>query len=397
MSTRWLVILSVSLLAYGNASAQECDPLKPSPPRNLSEEVVGKIDAKVSGLASKLLNAGGTLEGTYRQASTDVLSEYPNADRLYLWDRTIYLYCVTINKSGLSDNEKMNRIEKLMDRLNSPPPEKQGLNLNEFRLGETSLDYVRSLLGTPRSDRAGTALFSKGGYEFTISYSSEVSDHSKAQGMVKSLRVARSPQSDGPSIQLIFDGGWNQIISTGNRVDWAGLKYGRPSPRSADPSPSPMIAKHAQLGLIPLKDFLRTDCQKIHPLAEENDDDDDDDPPVVIGNKTVICTMFDRVEVRLYVEWPSMLLHKAEIDDLFRIQSLYGLANNKLDDELKKLLSDLEQKNNVSHLDKNGVRERLNRRFAEFKVNEFELRLRQPGTVLMPPAPLTFRKEMYAN
>src|SRR5439155_23979398 len=89
---------------------------------NLSQEIVGKIDAKMKGLTGRLLDIGGNIDGTYKEVSTDILKDYPNADRLYLWDRTLYLYCVVIIQSRLSDGDKANRIEKLMDKAHPAVP-----------------------------------------------------------------------------------------------------------------------------------------------------------------------------------------------------------------------------------------------------------------------------------
>ncbi len=118
-----LTLLSAMLLAAsaGASLANDCDPLRPNAPRNISQEMAGKIDAKVDGFARRILSADANVDGTYKQISSDVLKEYPNADQLYLWERTLYLFCITIEKSGLTGSEKMTRIDGLMDRLKQPP------------------------------------------------------------------------------------------------------------------------------------------------------------------------------------------------------------------------------------------------------------------------------------
>jgi hypothetical protein len=115
----------LSFCRFGIA-ADACDPLRPNPPRNMSEDIVGKIDTKVDGIAKRLLSLGATVEGTYKEASSDVLKEYPNADKLYLWDKIIYVFCITISASKLSDDDKLDRIEKLMDRIGKPPTDQSG-------------------------------------------------------------------------------------------------------------------------------------------------------------------------------------------------------------------------------------------------------------------------------
>jgi hypothetical protein len=96
-----------------------CEPLRPNPPRNISRETAGKIDLKVDTIFKKFANAGGTIDGAYIEVSDDVLKEYPNADKLYMWDRLIYLTCENIRNGRGSDAEK--QLNNLMDRIGRPP------------------------------------------------------------------------------------------------------------------------------------------------------------------------------------------------------------------------------------------------------------------------------------
>src|SRR5947209_15639921 len=95
-----LFVFAIVGLSQG-ARADQCDPLKPTPPQNISQEIVGKFEAKVDGLARRLVTVGGNIDGTFREVTKDVLKEYPNADRLYMWARTLYLFCVTVSGSRL--------------------------------------------------------------------------------------------------------------------------------------------------------------------------------------------------------------------------------------------------------------------------------------------------------
>jgi hypothetical protein len=98
----------------------DCDPLKPNPPRDLSTEATGKIDAKLQ----RFISLGGSIDGSYNEASNDVLKDYPNADRLYLWDRLIYLNCQGLRELHITDAEKFDRLNQLMDRVGHLPNDK---------------------------------------------------------------------------------------------------------------------------------------------------------------------------------------------------------------------------------------------------------------------------------
>jgi hypothetical protein len=134
------------LMISGCAAASSCDPLRPNAPRDFSRESTEKVDAAIEGATKRLFAANsGKLEIAYHEISADVLKQYPNADRLYLWERTIYLYCSTISESALSDVEKLNRIEQLMKRIQEPAasPGNLGFDTCADKTGE-----IRSKDGT---------------------------------------------------------------------------------------------------------------------------------------------------------------------------------------------------------------------------------------------------------
>ena len=115
---RILPVLFLSLIAQNALAAEmNCDPLKPNVPREVTTEANGKID----GTLKRFVNLGGSLEGSYKEASKDILKEYPNADKLYLWDRLIYLNCESLRALRIDDSAKFDRLNQLMDRLGKPP------------------------------------------------------------------------------------------------------------------------------------------------------------------------------------------------------------------------------------------------------------------------------------
>jgi hypothetical protein len=114
VATAFMLTLSTAAFAQLN-----CDPLKPTPPQNISLEVTGRIDTTLQ----KFVSLGGTIEGTYREAAIDVLKDYPDAGRLFLWSRMLYLYCENIRSSSLTDSEKLSALNSIALRIDSPPPQ----------------------------------------------------------------------------------------------------------------------------------------------------------------------------------------------------------------------------------------------------------------------------------
>ena len=114
-----------TLAVCSAASAQiHCDPLTPAQPRDMALTVTGKIDEALL----KFVNKQGAIEGTYTEASKDILKEYPNADRLFLWSRMLYLYCENIRISSLTDEQKISALNDIARRIDSPQPQ-QGEHL----------------------------------------------------------------------------------------------------------------------------------------------------------------------------------------------------------------------------------------------------------------------------
>lgn len=127
---RVLAICVAVLLGSSTAQAEiNCEPLRPNPPRNLSTEAIGKIDAKIAGALSKFFSAGGSLDGAYKESSQGILQEYPHADTIYIWERILYIRCEDIRTSHYSYEQKQQIFNDLLLRLQSPHSEKIGDNL----------------------------------------------------------------------------------------------------------------------------------------------------------------------------------------------------------------------------------------------------------------------------
>jgi hypothetical protein len=143
-----------------------CDALKPNSPRNTSQEIVGKIDAKVEGLARRLFSGGASIDGTVREASSDVLKDYPNADRLFVQERVLYMFCIQISKSSQSDAEKLEEIRKLLGLVGKPitmrpctpgeavRPQEDTFHLRVLAVNDS--DTVHSIMRQVRESGSGT-------------------------------------------------------------------------------------------------------------------------------------------------------------------------------------------------------------------------------------------------
>jgi hypothetical protein len=105
------------------AAAVRCDGLQPIPPQNTDQHFTGKLNVAVDGWFAKLAKVGGTAEGTYQEVANNVLPNFPQADRLYMWERVLYLKCQLIADSkDLSTQQKLNALDGLSQAFATPPP-----------------------------------------------------------------------------------------------------------------------------------------------------------------------------------------------------------------------------------------------------------------------------------
>ena len=108
-------------VAITPAAAFDCSDLKPTPPKNESTSFTGKLDASVDGFFAKLASVGTKVEGTYNKVATDVLAEIPNADKLYMWERVLYLNCELLSEAkDVPSEKKLEMIGDLYSKFGAP-------------------------------------------------------------------------------------------------------------------------------------------------------------------------------------------------------------------------------------------------------------------------------------
>jgi hypothetical protein len=109
-----VVILSASL----PAKADRCDALAPTNAQDVDEQFKGKLDGEINGRLSSLIGGSASIEGLYRNVETDQLRNYPDSNKLYVWQRIIYLVCINPDlKIDIND---------LLKLYFSPPPNVTG-------------------------------------------------------------------------------------------------------------------------------------------------------------------------------------------------------------------------------------------------------------------------------
>jgi ankyrin repeat protein len=116
------VILSLLTCLVSSAVALDCSPLVPRTGANQEIQFEGKLTGKVDGIFYKLGGVGVELDGVYSEVTNDVLKEYPDASRTYIWERLIFLQCELLAEAKLNDSDRLKHFNGLVKMfLNGPP------------------------------------------------------------------------------------------------------------------------------------------------------------------------------------------------------------------------------------------------------------------------------------
>jgi hypothetical protein len=107
--------LAIAVAGHSVAIAQQCG----EPPVVSDKSVKAELDGQAKLLYGKVGDVG--LKGDFETARTDVLSKYPNADRVRNDTYMLYQICIAISGDGkLTGPEKVQLLLQVQKAMNSP-------------------------------------------------------------------------------------------------------------------------------------------------------------------------------------------------------------------------------------------------------------------------------------
>jgi hypothetical protein len=230
MYVRRLAVMSLMLCILANTKLFAADFQCPA----ATEQKDSDINGDITGKAQTLLNIGDAeIQGTVRKTVVDLFSKYPNADRVAIINTLISVTCNFIkNSSTLTDDQKLDRWMAVYPAiLNLMPSNKKSQVpddiLQKVTLGETSLDYLTSIIGTPNHVNDYVASYVAGGYIIDARFccqNPDTKDYPK--GTILQLTINIDWRKD--------DNSRNSIIFRGS---WAYTDDQPDSPNALDPHP----------------------------------------------------------------------------------------------------------------------------------------------------------------
>lgn len=114
MTIRHLSTAVLVSFATPSLAQDECAGLTPKGGEEITESFKGSIEGEVEGIVSKLAGGSASIEGEYLRLETDTLKDYPEANKVFVWQSIIYLACVRPD-AGID----INRLFEMY--LNGPP------------------------------------------------------------------------------------------------------------------------------------------------------------------------------------------------------------------------------------------------------------------------------------
>lgn len=137
-----------------NTSNAKCEAIKPVRP--VDTEVQNETKASANILFKSLGTAD--FENNYKKLEKNLIDKMPNADRVHIFSSSLYMLCELLFSSSVSDTEKFDRYEKLMDRWAAPPPPPPESKLGPKVVAQLSLmgfgDAVKGLKSSDLSSRS---------------------------------------------------------------------------------------------------------------------------------------------------------------------------------------------------------------------------------------------------
>jgi hypothetical protein len=103
------IICALIVMPSGIWAAIDCKPLVPS--QRVNKEIEAKLEVDTSKLVQRLVGGG---EVSYRQLTQDTLKDYPEADRLVICERLIYLSCTILENSKEPFTKQIEVVDGLM-------------------------------------------------------------------------------------------------------------------------------------------------------------------------------------------------------------------------------------------------------------------------------------------
>jgi len=184
--TAAFAVLIGILSASPPAKADKCDALAPTNAQNVDEQFNGKLEGEIKGMLSHLAGGAASIEGLYRKVETDQLMNYPDSNKLYVWQRIIYLTCI--------DPDQKFDINDLLKLYLAPPPTVTGsicpAGMIPAPHSAAGIENDHSAIGSEYSDTQG------GIYNFCSVVNNEASATTSQSNEGKAKTVYRLPKFD---------------------------------------------------------------------------------------------------------------------------------------------------------------------------------------------------------
>lgn len=129
-----LVAVGLHLLSAPASAQDHCEGLSPRGGEEVSESFKGAISGQVEGVVAKLAGGSASIEGEYVRLESDTLRDYPEANKIFVWQSIIYLACVR-PEAGID-------INKLFELYLNGPPSNAAEKACSFKVDPRAAEFT---------------------------------------------------------------------------------------------------------------------------------------------------------------------------------------------------------------------------------------------------------------
>ena len=216
-----LIALALALSCESHAQVN-CGNQPSDVPPDIQQQFQGDVEGKAA-VFTKLLG-DVNLKGKVDSSRSEVYQKYKNLDKSVVDRYMIWVSCQAIlQDKTLAPAEKVQLWIQIYRQLQTPSEEKKSRIPNDLfkvvelgRTGKTSISYLESVLGAPKTKDGSSAVFVIDGYEIVCSFLSKNSSNGPRGTLIR-LEVSIRDAVAAKKTPITVDGYWNPQSCSGNR------------------------------------------------------------------------------------------------------------------------------------------------------------------------------------
>lgn len=218
-----ILLMALTLVISFEAQGQvNCGNQPTDVPPDIQQQFQGDVEGKAT-IFTKLLG-DVNLKGKVDSSRSEVYQKYKNLDKSVVDQYMIWVSCQAIlQDKSLAPAQKIQLWIEIYKQLQVPSEEKKSRIPNDLfsvvelgKTGQTSISYLESVLGAPKTKDDSSAIFVVDGYEIVGNFLSK-NNSNGPRGTLIRVEVSVRDAEVARKTPITVDGYWNPQSCSGNR------------------------------------------------------------------------------------------------------------------------------------------------------------------------------------